>query len=481
MVFSAPVFLFCFLPLVLATYFAAPLRWRNAVLLVASLAFYAFGEGRTVLVLVGCCLASWALGLRIARAATTTRARRLVAVAVVLNLALLVWYKYAAFLADGVNRLLAALDVPGLVVNPVMALPAGISFVTFHAISYVVDVRRGDAEARRNPLDVVLYVVLFPQLIAGPIVRWRHFAAQLHTRAVTLDDFAAGVQRFAVGLGKKVLLADTIGVTADELFALPASDLTAGLAWLAAVCFALQVYFDYSGYSDMALGLGRMFGFRFLENFDYPYVARSATELWRRWNVSLSSWFRDYVYLPLGGRHGRWWRADLNLVVVFLLTGLWHGAGWPFVLFGAYFGVVLVLERRFLLAPLARTWRPLAHGYLLVVWLVGCVLFRADGVAQIEAMLGAMVGLGAGGGGEYHAGLYLTPRLVVAMMLGAVAACPIVPWWHRRRRALLAEARGAALETSHALATVAAVAALLLASLATLAAGTHQPFLYFRF
>lgn len=472
MVFSSPVFLFCFLPLVLALYFAVPTtRWRNAVLLGTSLVFYAFGEGAMVLVLVGASLATWLLAWLITR--MPARARGLLGVAVVLNLALLAWYKYAAFLADGWNALCAALDLPGVPANPVV-LPAGLSFVTFHALSYVIDVRRGHADARRNPLDVVLYVALFPTLIAGPIVRYRHFAAQLHARVVTLEGFAAGVERFAVGLGKKVLLADTIGVTSDELFALPTADLTAGLAWLAAVCFALQVYFDYSGYSDMAIGLGRMLGFRFLENFDYPYVARSATELWRRWNVSLSSWFRDYVYLPLGGRSGRWWRADLNLLVVFLLTGVWHGAGWNFVLFGLWFGAVLVLERRLLLGVLERAWRPLAHAWLLLVWLVGCVLFRADGLSQIEAMLGAMAGLGSGAGGEYHAGLYLTPRLGVALAAGVLATCPIVPWWHRRRATLV-------LRTPHALATVAAVAALLLASMATLAAGTHTPFLYFRF
>jgi alginate O-acetyltransferase complex protein AlgI len=222
----------------------------------------------------------------------------------------------------------------------------------------------------------------------------------------------------------------------------------------------------------MAIGLGRMLGFRFLENFDYPYVSRSATELWRRWNVSLSSWFRDYVYLPLGGRSGAWWRADANLLLVFLLTGVWHGAGWNFVLFGLWFGAVLVLERRLLLGALERTWRPVAHAWVLLVWLVGCVLFRAESLAQIDGMLGAMVGLGSGAGVEYHTGLYLTPRLGVALVVGALAACPIVPWWRERR---------ATFRTSYAVATVAAVAALLLASLATLAAGAHTPFLYFRF
>ncbi|HZQ61497.1 MAG TPA: MBOAT family O-acyltransferase, partial [Casimicrobiaceae bacterium] len=304
MVFASPLFLFGFLPLVLAAYWIAPRRARNPVLLVASIAFYAWGEGRMVALVVASVLFNWTFGLAIERASGVSRTRW-VALAVTVNLALLALFKYAGFATANVDALLRTLGQAGVAVLA-LPLPLGISFYTFHAISYVVDVHKGNARAERRLPDFALYILLFPQLIAGPIIRWRDIAGQIPTRVERLADVSYGVRRFVLGLAKKVLIANTLGAAADRVFAMPSSDLTAPLAWLGLVCYTLQIYFDFSGYSDMAIGLMRMFGFRILENFDYPYIARSIREFWRRWHISLSNWFRDYVYIPLGGnRRGR--------------------------------------------------------------------------------------------------------------------------------------------------------------------------------
>ncbi|MCB9883058.1 MAG: MBOAT family protein [Planctomycetes bacterium] len=328
MVFSTATFLFAFLPAVLLLYFAVPRAWRNGWLLFASLFFYAWGETWIVAVMLASIFVNWALALSLEEGGP--RRTWVVALSVLFNLGLLVAFKYANFVVDNVNPLLVAAGLPAMQI-PAISLPIGISFFTFQALSYVIDVYRGQARVQRNPLDFALYIALFPQLIAGPIVRYRDVAEQIESRTCSADLFAEGVRRFVFGLAKKMLIANTVASVADRIFALPNEELTLGLSWLATVCYSLQIYFDFSGYSDMAIGLGLMFGFRYLENFAYPYAADSITKFWRRWHMSLSTWFRDYVYIPLGGNRGSRIATYRNLVIVFFLCGLWHGASWTFV------------------------------------------------------------------------------------------------------------------------------------------------------
>jgi len=476
MLFASPLFLFLFLPLTLAAHFAAPRAWRNAVLLAASLVFYAWGEAPYVALVLASVAFNWALGIAIANAVDVRARRRRLALAVAGNLGTLAVFKYANFAVANVNALAPVLGT-GPLALAVIPLPLGISFFTFHAISYVVDVYKRNADAQRSVSAFALYILLFPQLIAGPIIRWRDIAAQLVARDVRLADFAYGVRRFVLGLGKKTLIANTLGRTADAIFALPAAELTTPLAWLGLVCYTLQIYFDFSGYSDMAIGLMRMFGFRILENFNYPYVARSVREFWRRWHISLSNWFRDYLYVPLGGnRRGRR-RAYANLVVVFLLCGLWHGASWPFVLWGAWHGAFLVAERAGLDRWLdRRAW--IAHTYALAAIMGGWVLFRCDTLAHAIDYYAALAGLAQGEVTRQPLRQHLDGLVVLTLVVATVFATPLarrIGQWRDR----VAAAGGAA--RAVLVADVAWLGIVLVASAAMLAAGTYNPFIYFRF
>jgi alginate O-acetyltransferase complex protein AlgI len=358
-------------------------------------------------------------------------------------------------------------------------LPIGISFFTYHAISDVVDVYRRDASAQKRPVEAALYLLVFPQLIAGPIVRYRQIAAQLTARVTTLDDFAAGVRRFIVGLGKKMLIANTLAAPADQIFGLPADQITTAHAWLAVTCYTLQIYFDFSGYSDMAIGLGRMFGFRFPENFNYPYIASSVQDFWRRWHMSLSAWFRDYVYIPLGGNRASTGRVYFNLVLVFFLCGLWHGANWTFVVWGLFHGAFLVFERLGLLDALARLPALLRHAYVLLVVMVAWVFFRADSIGGAATMLQALVGFGGAAPSPYTPIWYLTPQVALALAAGIAGSGPLLPWLAGLRERATTEAPRAAFawETASTLALMAVFAGAII----QLAAGTYNPFIYFRF
>jgi alginate O-acetyltransferase complex protein AlgI len=515
LLFSSPLFLFVFLPILLGLYSIAPARYRNLVLLIASLLFYVWGEGAYVLVMMAIIAVNYGLGRRIDSLAGQSRARITVAVAVVVNLGLLIAFKYSNFLVDQLNVLLSLVHVPKLKLAPVH-LPLGISFFTFHALSYVIDIHRRKSRGGK-PLDFALYMTLFPHSIAGPIVRYGDIAGQIAHRVVTTAGFAEGIRRFIIGLAKKMLVANTVAVTADAIFALPGSGLNFSLAWLGVACYTLQIYFDFSGYSDMAIGLAKLFGIDFLENFNYPYSARSITDFWRRWHISLSTWFRDYLYIPLGGNRCSPARNYANLVTVFFLCGLWHGASWTFAAWGLFHGAFLVLERmkpaqiiglaqngvrhRCAKHPSGRSgngprprfepgriidsfWSPVRHIYTLLVVSVGWVLFRADNVAQATAFLKAMAGLGSGAGLEYHIGLYIDSQLVLALIAGAIGSAPLVPLVIRAREAVVAGATGilrAGLDAGFALVDVAGHSLLLLASAMLLAAGTHNPFIYFRF
>jgi alginate O-acetyltransferase complex protein AlgI len=342
-------------------------------------------------------------------------------------------------------------------------------------------VYRQDASAQKRPIEAALYLLVFPQLIAGPIVRYRQIAAQLTSRAATISDFAYGVRRFIIGLAKKMLVANTLAVPADHIFMMPAAELTAAHAWLAVVCYTLQIYFDFSGYSDMAIGLGRMFGFHFPENFAYPYIASSVQDFWRRWHMSLSAWFRDYVYIPLGGNRASTARVYFNLVLVFFLCGLWHGASWTFVAWGLFHGLFLVLERLGLAPRLLAAPRWLRHAYLLLVVMVGWVFFRAESLSGAISMLRAMIGLGGAAPTVYLPGWYLTREVLVALAAGIVGATPIVPAIAARWARTPDEHTAPQLGWGLSLLAASALVVLLAASVMMTAAQTYNPFIYFRF
>jgi alginate O-acetyltransferase complex protein AlgI len=482
MVFSSAVFLFLFLPAVLGFYFLAPNRFKNHVLLLSSLFFYAWGEKAFVLVMLATILANYVYGLLIDRLRGERRGKIVLGIAIATNLGFLIVFKYANFLTDNLNHLLSSFGSGAVHLAPVH-LPIGISFFTFQAMSYVIDVARGDVPVQRNLLRMALYKSLFPQLIAGPIVRYREVAKDIGERIVTLSDFAAGVRRFIIGLGKKMLIANTLAGPADAIFNLSAGELTPGLAWLGIACYTLQLYFDFSGYSDMAIGLGRMFGFHFGENFNYPYVARSVTEFWRRWHISLSTWFRDYLYIPLGGNRGSAARTYFNLVLVFFLCGLWHGASWNFILWGLFHGVLLITERLGLSRLLAGRMTLLSHLYLMVAVMIGWVFFRATTILQSCSFIAAMFGRAHGDGIEQHAGRYMNTEIWLTLIIGVVGSMPFFP----AARAAIARtsdrlpAAGTALRQFSAFAAVSFFGLILWLSALSLASGTHNPFIYFRF
>ena len=476
MVFSSPEFLFYFLPAFLLIYFSCP--QKNLVLLLFSLLFYAWGEGIYLLLMVASGLGNWALALWIARS-SSERSRGVLAVGIALNLAALFFFKYFAFFVSSLNSV-SHLGLP----VPAIHLPIGISFFTFHAISYLVDVYRRDFPAERRPDHVLLYITMFPQLIAGPIVRFGTVRKEIHEREVTGQKFALGVKFFILGLGQKVLIANTLAVPVDAIYAIPPQHLDASMAWLAAIGYGLQIYFDFAGYSNMAIGLGLMIGLYFPLNFNYPYIAQSITEFWRRWHITLSTWYRDYLYIPLGGNQRGSVRTYGNLMIVFLLCGLWHGASWTFAIWGLYHGLFLVIERLGLNGVLSRAGAEARHVYTLLVVTVGWVFFRATDFSQALAHLTAMAGFGSGDGIAYHVWLYLRPDVALALVVGAIGSTPYLSRLGRRLvdRAGGPETLGKDIVPAPAgwIGVVALYAVFVLSVLA-IAGGKYNPFIYFRF
>jgi alginate O-acetyltransferase complex protein AlgI len=478
--FTEPIFLFLFLPLLLGLYFLTRVHatYGNCLLLVASVIFYAKGGGAFTWLMLGSITFNYWMAIAVDRAQRVSRARSraCLTAAVAANLIVLGWFKYANFFTQNVNGILATFGTKTFAA-PNVLLPIGISFYTFHAISYVVDVYRGDATAQKSPVHAALYLLLFPQLIAGPIIRYKELASQLARRVVSLDDFAYGVRRFIVGLGKKVLIANIVAGPADAIFTMPPGRLTAPVAWLGIVCYTLQIYFDFSGYSDMAIGLGRMFGFRFPENFRWPYIADSVQEFWRRWHISLSSWFRDYLYVPLGGNRVAPWKVYRNLWTVFFLCGLWHGASWNFVIWGLFHGTFLVVERLGFARALRRLPDYARHGYLLLVVMVGWVFFRAETLPGAIAYLKAMVGMGGAMVNPLRLTWYLNPEVRLALTAGIIGSMPVLRAGAELADTIAVRSRRWALEIS----ATAALIAVFVASLLQVAARTYNPFIYFRF
>ena len=469
MVFSSLLFLFYFLPAVLVVYFLVPRRFKNVVLLVFSLAFYGWGEPVYVLLMVFSILMDYSLGrwmhTRLEKG-NVRAARRILVLSVVCNLALLAFFKYADFLIGNLNGLFG-LGIPKLD----LPLPIGISFYTFQAMSYLIDLYRGDVPVQKSLVAFGTYVSLFPQLIAGPIVRYSDIASQLEHRTHSLADVAAGARRFVLGLGKKVLLAN---VFYELITTFKASDDRSVLFyWLYAAACVLNIYFDFSGYSDMAIGLGRIFGFRYLENFDYPYISASITEFWRRWHMSLGSWFRDYVYIPLGGNRvskAKWLR---NILVVWLLTGLWHGAAWNFVLWGLFFAVFLTAEKLWYGRALAKT-RVFKHIYVLLLVIVSFVLFDANSVGEAAATIGGLFGA-AGVSAVNPISRYYLRSFAVVFLIGIVGATPLPKRAVERLGSTRAGAMAVDVLEPLVLVSVLAV------STGYLVDGSFNPFLYFRF
>jgi alginate O-acetyltransferase complex protein AlgI len=475
--FASPLFLWLFLPLVLGAILAAPRHWRNAIIAVSSLIFYAVGAGATTVLLLITMAVNYVVGQWLEPdewALAARRKRGLLITVICFNVGSLVVWKYFGFLTEQLNGLAQLFGGDFPITH--LILPIGISFYTFHNISYVVDIYRGERPALRNPVAFVTYISMFPQLVAGPIVRYREIADQLpQERTHRLDDIAAGFPRFALGLCKKVIIADSLSPLVEACFSTPGDEMTFAIAWLGALTYTLQLYFDFSGYSDMAIGLGRMLGFRLPENFARPYSSVTVTEFWRRWHMSLSRWFRDYVYIPLGGnRHGAR-RTYRNLFIVFVLTGFWHGANWTYLVWGLYHGALLIIERGFHLddTPLSQGRRTARRALTLLLVVVGWVFFRSAELPQALTMIGHMLLPDFTGLTDVVGEAFTNQRLVILLCALVIVFLPAHP------------VTGPLLESSRSKpATVLRVtimtAGLLYAAI-LVAAGTFSPFLYYQF
>ena len=478
-VFSSIIFIFYFLPVFLLGYYVS--GWRTGMLLLGSALFYTWGEGAYVLLLLGMIALNYGGALLLARPEAERGRTTVLAALVVADFAVLGFFKYTAFLAHNINAAWPAAALPELS----RTLPLGVSFFTFQLVSYLADVRRGAVEVERDPVKFAAYILMFPHLIAGPIVRYADIRAEMHGDRRLSGHKGLGVQYFIVGLCQKVLVANTVAPLADHAFSLTPATLDQPTAWLGVWAYTLQIYFDFCGYSNMAIGLAFLLGFTFPKNFDHPYASRSITEFWRRWHISLSSWFRDYVYIPLGGNRRGLVLTIRNLLVVFFLTGLWHGAAWQFIVWGLYHGAFLMLERFGLGRLLERTPAPLRHAYAILVVMGGWVFFRAASLPDALSYLTAMLGLGEGAASGPQVAVLLNAQVLGALAVGSVLAFPLAPALMRRLRAPLADLPGpqpSRLDTRgvHALPTPLLAGGFVL-SIALLVGSTLNPFLYFRF
>lgn len=466
MVFSSTIFLCVYLPLVLLGYYICPKKGRNLFLLIVSLVFYAWGEPKYVFLMIFSILVNYIFGrLMDKNRGRQKRMKLLLVLSVVIDIGLLSVFKYTDFIITNINAIFgSSFDLLNI------ALPIGISFYTFQAMSYTIDVYRNDVRVQKNLIDFGMYITMFPQLIAGPIVRYADVQDQLADRSVTTADFSEGIMRFVVGLGKKVLLANQMGAVWSDIYAL-GGDVSALMAWTGAIAYTFQIYFDFSGYSDMAIGLGRMFGFKFPENFRYPYQSVSITDFWRRWHITLSTWFKEYLYIPLGGNRRGLTRQALNLLIVWSLTGFWHGAGWNFVLWGLYYFVILFIEKLFLLKALDKLPKFFRHVYALLLIIIGWVIFASDDVSVLLPFLGSMFGAnGAIGGMD----VYTLLTKAVLLIICCIASTELP-------KKLFLSATGAMNEKAAFTLKSVLTIALLALSMILLIGDSYNPFLYFRF
>lgn len=472
MVFSSTLFLFIFLPIVLIGNFLLAKRYRNYFLLLASLLFYAWGEGLLVgLMIVSICI-NYLAGLLIEFFEKKTIYSQIVlGIAIAANLSFLIYYKYFGFIASNISSVwkfeTSNFDH--------ITLPIGISFFTFQGISYLIDCYRKETAVQKNPFNLGLYIALFPQLIAGPIVRYHDIALQINQRSVNLKLFTSGLIRFIRGLAKKIFIANTAGLIADKVFNIPIADLPTSMAWIGIICYSLQIYFDFSGYSDMAIGLGRMLGFKFLENFNYPYISKSIQEFWRRWHISLSTWFRDYLYIPLGGSRGSVSRTYFNLIIVFFITGLWHGSSWNFIFWGLFHGLFLILERAKII-NINKIPPVLRHSYVLLIVIIGWVFFRAASLTEALAFIKCM--FSPSDGLNFSPLLYLTSFNQFILTLGIIYTTPARKYLNMKTFGNLKRTVNLNVKYQYKLILY---SILLLATILELVQGSYNPFIYFRF
>lgn len=470
MIFSSIFFIFAFLPIVLLIYYLVPMKLKNLFLLIVSLIFYAWGEPIYVVLMIFSIVINYVCGLEIESYMETDQMRKAkfaCVTAVIVNLLVLGFYKYYGFLLDNLNAILPV-DIP----YTELALPIGISFYTFQTMSYVIDVYRGKVEAQHNLITFGAYVSMFPQLIAGPIVRYSDIEKQLMCRTLSLEKFGDGAMWFIQGLGKKVLIANNMGMIFDSILALGASQTSVLSAWIGCFAYTMQIYFDFGGYSDMAIGLGKMLGFDFMKNFDYPYTAKSISDFWRRWHISLSSWFKEYVYIPLGGNRGSLLLCIRNLMIVWALTGMWHGAAWNFIFWGMYYGIILILEKYVFKGAIERMPSVLQHIYTMVLVMFGWVLFFAPTLGRAGTYMGTMLGIGGAGFVDWTGFYYLKSSFLLGI-IAIVSSTPLV--YSRFSRLLYAR------ERYQRILGILAYVAVFVICIAYLVNATYNPFLYFRF
>lgn len=466
MVFSSIVFLYIFLPIMLLLYFIVPSKFKNAIMILASLVFFAWGEIRYIFIMLVLAVMDFVCGKQITKYQNNKKKKVIfLIINVVVNLGILFFFKYADFIITNINNL-TGLSIPLLNIP----LPIGVSFNTFQSLSYIIDVYRGTVKCEKSFYNYLTYTTLFPQIIAGPIVRYETVDEELETKNISMDNFSAGMKRFIIGLGKKVLIANSVGALWNTIETGNYSELSMLFAWIGIIAFALQIYFDFSGYSDMAIGLAQIFGMKFDENFNYPYISKSITEFWRRWHITLSSWFRDYIYIPLGGNRRGLAIQIRNILIVWFLTGAWHGASWNFILWGVYFGVILILEKLFLLKVLEKLPNIIRHIYAIVIILVSWAIFAFEDLAKVGEYIKAMF---INSNLWDNEALYYLQNYWVLILIGAICSIPL--WKKLKEKIDSKNSKGLEFITSLG------YVAILILSTASLVTNSFNPFLYFRF
>lgn len=465
MVFSSTIFIFIFLPLILFLYYSLGKKIKNYILLIASLIFYAWGGIEYLKILIASIILNYSFGILVDKYSNRTMLKKVIlTLGVILNLSILFYYKYYDFFIENANVLFGTnLSLRHIV------LPIGISFFTFQGMSYIIDIYRGDGKVNKNPFSVALYISLFPQLVAGPIIKYKTIDKEIRSRKESIEQFSYGINRFVLGLSKKVIIADILGGMADNIFSLYEKGIDTPTAWIGAICYAFQIYYDFSGYSDMAIGLGHMFGFRFMENFNYPYISKSITEFWRRWHISLSTWFREYLYIPLGGN--RKGNVYVNLFIVFLVTGIWHGASWTFILWGIWHGIFIVIERLIK----NKSWYiniPNIIKYLVTMFIViiGWVLFRADSISQAFGYLEVMFGVNSNAS-LYEFTYFINKKLVLWIVVAALGSVPFISNKLRKYNG----------NKSFEIISTVGISILFILSIVFIINSTYSPFIYFQF
>ncbi len=471
MIFSSTTFIFIFLPVVLSVYFLIDSKFRNFFILIASLFFYAWGEYAYVLLMILSIGINYTTGILISMGQHRRQnylTKSILTVGIIINLLILIYYKYTYFLMGIFSNLGVSFNTDTLNIR----LPIGISFFTFQSISYLIDVYRQDVKCQKNIINLGMYISLFPQLIAGPIVRYIDISKEIKSRNITTESFAAGISKFIIGLAKKVIISNNVGLIADKVFEISASDLSTSLAWIGILCYSLQIYYDFSGYSDMAIGLGRLFGFNFKENFNHPYISTSVQDFWRRWHISLSTWFKDYLYIPLGGNRKGAVRTYMNLVIVFFVTGLWHGASWNFVLWGLFHGLFLIIERASNINIPAK-WVLIKRVYLLLVVMIGWVLFRSEDLNYSILFIKKMFSFTSGM--DYTPYLYINSYTILIAIISIAFATPLYSLMVRNINMLTKGASWVLIPKIGFYLLLLAISAM------ELAQTTYNPFIYFRF